>query len=99
MDYRCEKCGEPSSLFSIYCEDCLENQREQQETVSAVDHPKHYNQIKGVECIDVAEQMCFNLGNALKYIWRCGDKGKKIEDLEKAIWYIKREIEKTNHAS
>jgi hypothetical protein len=66
---------------------------------SAVNHPKHYNQIKGVECIDVAEQMGFNLGNALKYVWRCGDKGKKIEDLEKAIWYINREIARTRKES
>lgn len=57
-----------------------------------VNHPSHYNQIKGIECIDVAEQLNFNLGNALKYIWRCEDKGNKIQDLKKAIWYIDREI-------
>lgn len=38
--------------------------------------------------------MNFNLGNVMKYIWRCGDKGKPIEDLKKAIWYIEREIDR-----
>ena len=60
-----------------------------------VNHPAHYNQIVGIECIDVAEQMGFNLGNALKYIWRCGDKGNKVEDIKKAIWYLNREIDRS----
>ena len=61
----------------------------------AVNHPQHYNtHPSGVECIDVVEHMGFNLGNAIKYIWRCDHKGKHDEDLEKAIWYIKREIER-----
>jgi hypothetical protein len=38
--------------------------------------------------------MGFNLGNALKYIWRCDLKGSGSQDLEKAIWYIQRELEK-----
>lgn len=59
----------------------------------AVNHPSHYsNYASGVECIDVAEHMNFNRGNALKYIWRAGSKGSEIEDLEKAAWYINREI-------
>lgn len=57
----------------------------------SVDQPPHYNKYK-VPCIDIAESMNFNLGNALKYIWRCEEKFNKIEDLEKAIWYIQREI-------
>jgi hypothetical protein len=67
--------------------------------MSNVDHPDHYNQGE-VECIDVIEQLdlSFCLGNALKYIWRCKDKGKKIEDLNKAIWYIDREITNTRKA-
>jgi hypothetical protein len=61
-----------------------------------VDHPKHYNQISGVECIDVIEQLDlgFNLGNTIKYIWRCENKGKRVEDLKKAAWYLQREISK-----
>lgn len=59
----------------------------------AVNHPSHYtNNASGVECIDVAEHMNFNRGNALKYIWWAGSKGSEIEDLQKAAWYINREI-------
>lgn len=60
-----------------------------------VDHPKHYNvNPSGVECIDVVEHMTFNIGNAVKYLWRCGEKGDDVEDLKKAQWYIAREITK-----
>jgi len=63
-----------------------------------IDHPKHYTEHpSGVECIQITEHMGFNLGNALKYIWRCDLKGDAIEDLRKAIWYINREIEKRDH--
>ena len=62
--------------------------------VDVVNHPSHYtNHPSGIECIQITEHMNFNLGNALKYIWRADLKGKSIEDLEKAIWYVKREIE------
>ena len=64
-------------------------------TKENVNHPDHYNKHpSGVECIDVAEHMSFNLGNALKYIWRCDEKLDAIEDLKKAQFYINREIEK-----
>lgn len=60
-----------------------------------VDHPDHYNEHpSGVECIDVVEHMPFNIGNAVKYLWRCGLKLDAIEDLKKAVWYIEREINK-----
>jgi hypothetical protein len=36
--------------------------------------------------------MGFNLGNALKYIWRCDLKKDAVEDLRKARWYIDEEI-------
>ena len=62
------------------------------DSTEAVNHPKHYNQVPGVECIDVVEHMSFNLGNAVKYIWRCNEKGYPFTDLNKAIWYINREI-------
>lgn len=58
-----------------------------------VNHPSHYtSHPSGVECITVTEYMNFNLGNAMKYIWRAGDKGNMIEDLQKARWYLDREI-------
>jgi hypothetical protein len=61
--------------------------------MSNVDHPLHYNsQGSGIECIEVVEWMGFSLGNAIKYIWRADHKGNDIEDLEKARWYLDREI-------
>jgi hypothetical protein len=58
-----------------------------------VNHPKHYNSHpSGVECIEITEHMNFCLGNAVKYIWRASLKGKEVEDLRKARWYIDREI-------
>jgi hypothetical protein len=63
-----------------------------------VNHPKHYtNHPSGVECITVTEHMSFCLGNAIKYLWRA-DLKNGIEDLEKARWYITREIEKRKNA-
>jgi hypothetical protein len=60
-----------------------------------VNHPPHYNSHPaGVECIDVVEHMPFNLGNAIKYLWRAGLKGDFEEDCRKAIWYVEREIQK-----
>jgi Protein of unknwon function (DUF3310) len=61
----------------------------------AVNRPKHYTEHpSGIECIEVTEHMGFNLGNAVKYIWRCDLKKDAIEDLKKAKWYIEREIAK-----
>lgn len=60
-----------------------------------VNHPKHYtNHPSGIECITITEHMSFNLGNALKYIWRSDLKHDAIEDLKKARWYLDREIAK-----
>ena len=60
-----------------------------------VNHPKHYTEHpSGIECIQITEHMSFNLGNALKYIWRCDLKKDAVEDLRKARWYIDREIAK-----
>jgi len=58
-----------------------------------VNQPAHYNSHpSGIECIQITEHMNFNLGNAIKYIWRHGLKGRAIQDLKKAAWYIQREI-------
>ncbi|QXW04038.1 DUF3310 domain-containing protein [Rhodococcus globerulus] len=60
-----------------------------------VNHPAHYTEHpSGIECIQITEHMCFNLGNAFKYIWRADLKGSALEDLEKARWYIDRELTK-----
>ena len=60
-----------------------------------VDHPKHYNEGK-FEVIDVIEdwKLNFNLGNVIKYIARADHKGNRAEDLEKAAWYLEREIKR-----
>lgn len=64
-------------------------------TNDAVNHPSHYtSHPSGVECIQVTEHFPFNLGNAIKYIWRSGLKSNTVEDLRKAEFYIKREIER-----
>ena len=60
-----------------------------------VNHPKHYtSHPSGIEAIEVTRHMNFNLGNAVKYIWRAGikDPDKTIQDLEKAVFYINDEI-------
>lgn len=60
-----------------------------------VNNPKHYNSHpSGIQAIEVTEHMNFCLGNAIKYIWRADLKHDAIEDLEKAAWYINREIER-----
>ena len=71
-----------------------------------VNHPPHYNWLKdkcGVEVIDIARHLDFDLGNAIKYILRAGKKPitseeninnnkAAIQDLNKAIWYINDKI-------
>ena len=65
-----------------------------------VDHPDHY-QTSSIECIDAIEAAvegldsieAFNVGTAIKYLWRFKKKGTPIEDLEKAKWYIDRLID------
>ena len=71
-----------------------------------VNHPSHYtSHPSGVECITITEHMNFNVGNAVKYLWRAGLKTgatrrltgfneQHIEDLKKARWYVDREIER-----
>lgn len=58
-----------------------------------VNHPPHYT-VGGVETIDFieAKQLNFNLGNVVKYLSRAGEKGDALQDLQKARWYLNREI-------
>lgn len=64
-------------------------------------HPQHYNSGK-FEVIEVIEDqgLGFHLGNSIKYICRAGKKNpdKYVEDLEKAIWYLRRAIEITKES-
>ena len=58
-----------------------------------VNNPKHYTRHpSGIECIQITEHMGFCIGNAVKYLWRADLKDGAIEDLEKARWYIEREL-------
>lgn len=65
-----------------------------------VNHPSHYTSSParcpecghGIECIDITRHMGFNLGNTVKYVWRCDLKNDAIEDLEKAVFYLQDEI-------
>ena len=62
---------------------------------SSIQNPPHYNKHpSGIECIQITRHMNFNLGNAVKYIWRADLKNDAIEDLKKAAWYIQDEIQK-----
>lgn len=67
-------------------------------THDAVAFPSHYvSDPSGVECIQITRHRNYNIGNAIKYLWRAGLKetetpGKQIEDLQKARWYIADEI-------
>jgi len=62
----------------------------------SVNHPKHYggenNPYEAIKVIE-AWDANFNIGNVLKYISRCGKKDSAIQELEKALWYLNREIE------
>jgi hypothetical protein len=61
---------------------------------SVINHSSHYtSHPSGIECIQVTEHMNFNIGNAIKYLWRMEHKNG-IEDLKKARWYIDREIQR-----
>lgn len=70
------------------------------EQTERVNHPFYYQDPSGVECITVTRHRDFNIGNAIKYLWRAGlkveeglsNKEKQIEDLQKAIFYINDEI-------
>lgn len=73
----------------------------QSDITDNVNRPSHYtSHPSGIECIEITRHYCFSIGNAIKYLWRAGlkkdaslkGKEKEIEDLEKAIWYIKDRI-------
>lgn len=72
------------------------------EDQDVVNHPKHYtSDPSGVECIQVTRHRNFNIGNALKYLWRAGlkDSNPQTQDLRKAIWYIEDEIKRLEQGS
>lgn len=101
----CTNCGYPmhtSKLPINVCNACevngfVEPQNQSNFKEDTIEHPKHYN-FANIQPIDVIEdwKLDFRLANAVKYIARAGKKDpmKTKEDLEKALWYIRRFIEK-----
>lgn len=82
---------------------CLIDRKDKEQKTDNVNHPAHYNSHpSGIECIVIARHHNFNVGNAIKYLWRAGlkseegieDADKQVEDLKKAIWYIDDEIKR-----
>lgn len=62
-----------------------------------VNHPRHYtSDPSGVECIQITRHRTFNIGNAIKYLWRAGlkDSDATVQDLRKAVFYIEDEIKR-----
>lgn len=63
-----------------------------------VNSPSHYK-AGGMEVIDIIEayELNYRLGNVVKYVLRADRKGKAVQDLKKAIWYLQREVNKREH--
>lgn len=105
----CHRCKEEITRNQItesyrgyyYHDDCFKNLLADAELAQAqvkphdpVNHPSHYtSDPSGVECITITRHRNFNIGNAIKYLWRAGlkDSAPVIEDIDKAIWYLKDE--------
>ena len=81
--HRWVKAPEPADTLPITMFDPVDN----------VNHPEHYK-VGGIETIDFieAKQLSYNLGNVVKYITRADHKGNQLQDLQKALWYLEREI-------
>ena len=68
---------------------------------ATVNHPSYYNNHpSGIECIEIVRHHNINVGNAIKYLWRCGlkDDNPAVQDLQKAIFYIQDEINRINES-
>lgn len=107
--YICRNCKNTYVVSFDKCPNCngviVEDLSILKEVVNdPVNHPKHYtSDPSGVECITITRHRNFNIGNAIKYLWRAGlkidpyiedEKFKYTEDLKKAIWYINDEIKR-----
>lgn len=76
--------GDPDNKFEWLKNDFLSKYDLQADMVN---NPPHYKDASGIECIEVTRKMQFCGGNCFKYLYRAGQKGSPIEDLEKARWY------------
>jgi hypothetical protein len=87
-----DECSKCRMDYGWHAKDCEALAAKETDMVNA---PPHYTgplQALGLEVIQVTELFGFCLGNALKYIFRADWKGRAIEDLRKAVWYLEREI-------
>jgi hypothetical protein len=84
----------PEITYSDFIASLRSKPNHTEQAPDMVNHPKHYN-VDGYEVIDIirAFGLNFPMGSALKYLLRAERKGKKIEDLKKAIWCIQYEID------
>lgn len=98
LQLKCLGCGKfydplPPNIECGFCWVCTPYLKDG----SNVNHPSHYNSGK-IEVIEAIEDwgMNYHRGNAIKYIARAGKKNaaKEVEDLQKAVWYLKRDIER-----
>ena len=95
-----------SSTIKAAAESVYSHLKREPQAEDNVNHPKHYtSHPSGIECINITRHYCFSIGNAIKYLWRAGlkkemgvnDVCKEIEDLNKAIWYIKDRIKQLEY--
>ena len=97
--------NDKTSICYKFIEQCKPKDIEQKTEIKVdnVNHPAHYNSHpSGIECIEITRHHNFDIGNAIKYLWWAGlkseegmeDADKQVEDLNKAIWYIKDEIKR-----
>lgn len=97
----CNKCKyEHDSAIDEPCVDCSKSTshfepKEKTDEIDMVNHPPHYVG-HGIEPIDFIEShnLNFNLGNVIKYVSRSPHKGTELQDLEKAKFYLEREIKR-----
>ena len=94
INAECERNG----IWKLHCDTCEVHQNEMKKVSDIINHPAHYTQ-GGIECIDAmvsafgAEAVkSYCKINAFKYVWRTDHKNGR-EDIEKAIWYLKKYIE------
>lgn len=85
-----ERCGWDITSFLLNFEEYTPVIKKLEPKTDMVNHPPHYKDASGIECIEVTQHMRFCEGNSFKYVYRAGSKGNLIEDLKKAAWYAER---------
>ena len=95
-EWTCGECKKSLSMSLLFCPDCCKHILDKPKDKINPDHYKSHP--SGVECIQITEWLNFCIGNAVKYLWRA-DLKNGIEDLEKAAWYINREITRRKNGS